>query len=89
MFSRFLTDQGTRFIRTEYVISIADVDGRCHVIWLVGDDVATQLVHGTAQENFDRLKAEELELIAAAAERQGRADRGLPLLPIPRGRTPR
>jgi hypothetical protein len=89
MFSRFFVQGGTRFIATQHIISIADTSAGCTVTWQAGDDIATQRVEGTAQENVDRLKAEELDMINAAVERQSRADRGLPLLPIPRGKVPR
>lgn len=91
MFSKFITAQGVRFVKTEHIISIADIgdEGQCTITWLVGDEMQMQRVAGTAQENFDRLKAEELELISAAAERQARVDRNLPLLPVQRGRATR
>lgn len=90
MFSRFLTNQGTLFVQTQCIVDIYDsADGTCYVHYLTGDDVLTRQVDGSAQENFDRLKAEELEMIGAAAERQQRVDRGLPLLPIPRGKVAR
>lgn len=87
MFSRFFTQAGaTLFVKTEHIISIRDGDDGCAVVWQVGDSVTSQWVAGTAQENFDRLKAEELDLISAVHERQARVDRGLPLLPVPRGK---
>lgn len=86
MFSSFTTEVGTLLIPTQRIVSIIDTAEGCIVQWEVGDDVARRLVIGTAAENFERLKADEIELMEAAAERQRRYDTGLPLLPVPRGR---
>ena len=95
MFSTFTTDNGKLIIRTEQVQGLADIatrvygtdaPPRCVVSWLVGNEVHSVDVLGTAQENFDRLKREELEMVAEAQKYQQRQEAGLPVLPIPRGR---
>lgn len=88
MLSTFTTEHGALIIRTQDIRAIEDKEGRCIVVWVIeGADIVVQTrrIEGTAAENYARLQAEELELIGAAHERQVRAERGYPMLPVPRG----
>lgn len=88
MFCTFITKEGrTLIIRTEDIRQLLDrEDGGCTVTWLVGNDPHFTTVEGAAQENLDRLRAEELQAIEAAQRLQQRQTQGLPMLPIPRGK---
>jgi hypothetical protein len=44
------------------------------------------LIQGTAQENMDRLKAEETELLIASEKLRQRQQNGYPPIPVTRGR---
>lgn len=96
MFSTFTTEHGVLIIRTADVRRIEDVrrwqadhepTTVCQVEWEPKAGVLhDRIVTGTAQENMDRLVAEEMKLIVAAEERQQRQARGLPMIPISRGK---
>lgn len=88
MFSRFTRNEGrhTFFVRVDHLIAVLDASEGCVVVYHEGDDVARVSADGTAQDNFERLQAEEIALMDAARERERRAQGGLPLLPVPRGK---
>lgn len=88
MFSRFTRNEGrhTFFVRVDHLIAVLDTTEGCMVVYHEGDDVARVIADGTAQDNFERLQAEEIALMDAARERERRAQGGLPLLPVPRGK---
>lgn len=90
MFSTF-TKEGDRtlIIRTESLVRLEDTDTGCKVAWVENGEILRCHIDGTAQENYERLKVEELKLMEMAAERQRRYDQGLPLLPVPRGKAVR
>lgn len=87
MFCTFTTDQGTLIIRTEDVRRIEDehvrADAtRCAVEWTPnGVDLHIRHVDGTARENLDRLRDEEIKAIEAAQKLQSRPVQP----PLPRG----
>jgi hypothetical protein len=86
MFCTFTTEQGALIIRSEDIRSLTDrVDG-CAVMWVIGDQVYNSHVQGTAQENLDRLRDEEIKALDAAQRLQQRAADKAALSSIPRGR---
>jgi hypothetical protein len=89
MFSRFTRHNGehTVFIRSEHLISMSDTDeGGCLLSWNGGETTAHLTIDGTATENMERLKAEELAAIDEANRHHQRAEAGLPIVPVRRGR---
>lgn len=89
MFCTFTTRQGrTLIIRTEDIRCLYDQqEGGCRVTWLIGTEEREHSdIEGTARENLERLKREELEAIDKAQQLQQRQGNGLPILPVPRGR---
>lgn len=74
-------------IRSEDLRRLEDLpSGGCVVQWVELDQLFHQTVEGTARENLERLRREELEAVAEAQKLQQRHTDGLPILPIPRGR---
>lgn len=63
-------------------------DGVCKIWWQEEgyDGWAVEEVMGTALENLERLRQEELAMVAAAERLRERHDKGLPIVPIQRGR---
>lgn len=91
MFSRFVTTSGTLFIRTEDLRFIRDADdGMATVEWDSFGSQRAAKVQGTADENLQRLRADEYAAMAENQEQQQRmqqrAQQGLPVNPIGRGR---
>lgn len=88
MFCTFTTRGGrSLIIRTEDIRQLSDQeDGGCSVTWLVGNDARFATVQGTAHENLDRLRAEELAAIERAQRLQQRQSNGMPTLPVIRGK---
>lgn len=93
MLSTFTTEHGTLIIRTQDIRRIEDTEGEgCRLAWNEEDGSHFAKIEGTAQENLDRLKAEELDAIAqaearqlAAQQAQQRVQQGFPPIPILRG----
>jgi hypothetical protein len=92
MLSTFTTEYGTLIIRTQDIREIADVEDGCLLSYWLETRMATARIQGTARENLDRLKAEELDAIAqaearqlAAQQAQQRVQQGYPPIPILRG----
>lgn len=92
MLSTFATAHGMFIIRSEDLRCIEDRPGVppndtvCYVTVLLGDKIVTTTVCGTAAENLDRLRREELQQIAEAEARHARFNQGLPIVPVQRGR---
>jgi len=83
MFSTFTTDNGKLIVRAVDIRSLQDTAKGCRLTWGVGDELTfNEIIHGTAEENMDRLRQEETDaLIAAEKIRQQQARQ-----PIERGR---
>jgi len=80
MFSTFTTDDGKLIVRAVDIRALQDTSKGCRLTW--GDVGSTAIIHGTAEENMDRLRQEETDaLIAAEKIRQQQARQ-----PIERGR---
>ncbi len=93
MFSTFPTKHGALIIRTEAIRRLEDQEEDaspvCYVEWWRDDgESESRPIQGTAAENFERLKREELAAIDAAQKAQQRAGNGFPMLPTQRGRMP-
>lgn len=102
MFSTFTTKDGTLILRTQDVRRLEDRphnDGEsstCVVVWVENEHSLEPLcrdVLGTARENLDRLKAEELAAVKAAHEFERqlqqpatKAPALAPIVPVGRGR---
>lgn len=89
MFSRFIKpDDKTILIRSAAITAIEDSDnGVCVVTWVESDGPRYTKVQGTAAENYARLQQEEIALMDAAERRARRAQSGLPMEQVRRGRT--
>lgn len=92
MLSTFTTGYGTLIIRTQDIREISDAEGGCLLLYWLETRIATASIQGTARENLDRLKQEELDEITAMEARQlaaqqvaQRVSQGYPQLPIVRG----
>jgi hypothetical protein len=91
---KFSTEEGhSVYVRAEDIRRIADYkEGSAIIRWLEGDDNVSQVVKGTADENYARLSEEERQRAAEyEALRQQQAIRQLsgqaPIgKPTPRGR---
>lgn len=88
MFSRFTTPDGEAlYVRTVDVRRLEDLPDRCCLVcWNEDGDAQSRVVAGTAQENFERLKQEELAMLMEAQKYEQRQQNNLPILPVPRGR---
>lgn len=93
MLVKFVTKQGGNlYIRAEDIRRIVDYNDDALVRWLEGNDSCSQVVKGTADENYARLSEEERQRAAEyEALRQQQAMRQLsghaPIgKPTPRGR---
>lgn len=87
MLSKFTTEHGTLIIRTEDIRGIEDRnDGSTVLIWVIEGAVQVHTITGTAAENLARLQTEEFLLMEKAAQAQRRIDKGMPALPIVRGK---
>lgn len=88
MFSTFTKhDDRALLVRTQDLRFIEDVaGGDTEIGYEVAGVLHTQSIQGTATENLERLRAEELAAMAFAQRLQQREQSGLPLLPIKRGR---
>lgn len=60
--------------------------GESLVIWIENGERLEAAVAGTADENFARLRDEELKAALDYEKAQGRARQGLPSVPVQRGR---
>lgn len=85
MLSTFTTKDGLLVIRSEDLRRIEDRAHGCAITYLVGDEPISGVVLGTAQENLDRITADEARQLAAYTEMQARTQQGLPALPVVRG----
>lgn len=80
MFSTFTTDDGKLIVRAVDIRSLRDTPKGCQLVY--GDTGMGTIIHGTAEENMDRLRQEETDaLIAAERMRQQQARQ-----PVERGR---
>lgn len=93
MLVKFTTKGGESvYIRAEDIRRVADYNGDALIRWLEGNDSCSQVVKGTADENYARLSEEERQRAAEyEALRQQQALRQLsgqaPIgKPTPRGR---
>lgn len=93
MLCTFATTDGTLIVRAEDIRAIADEPPRpqdegpqCRLTWLIGTETHHARILGTAQENLDRITAEERVRIEEATRMQERLQRGLPGTPVARGR---
>lgn len=77
MFSTFTTKSGkTLLIRAVDMRVLEDTSNGCVLIWeSTPGQLMDRNIQGTAQENLDRLKAEEMAAIAAAQRQQAMAER--------------
>lgn len=96
MLTTFTTKDGLLVIRAEDLRRIEDVPAApwngaapahaCEVEWApTGQELICRFVLGTAQENLDRIVAEEMKILATHQDMQKRAHQGLPALPVVRG----
>ena len=85
MLATFTTKEGLLVIRSEDLRRIEDMSNGCAITYLIGDESIARPVLGTAQENLNRITADEARQLAAYAEMQARSQQGLPALPIVRG----
>ncbi len=85
MLSTFTTKDGLLVIRSEDLRRIEDRGGGCLITFLIGNEQMDRPILGTAQENLDRISAEERAALATYTEMQARAQQGLPALPVVRG----
>ena len=89
MFSTFTLwlEHGSIFVRAVDIRVLRDIDDHCILVFEVTSGQLTEvLIHGTAQENLDRLKQEETEALIAAEKVRQRQSAGLPSMPVIRGR---
>lgn len=92
---------GSLYIRAEDLRSITDMpawehpqglkeEARTFVSWVEGDTRLEQAITGTADENFERLRADELRMVEEHEQRRVQAMRNapmpLPLPAVPRGK---
>lgn len=72
MFITFTTSSGrVLYIRGQNLLSLADLDdGTCTIAFTEGDAVGHYVVAGTATENLERLKADELQQQREAQARE-------------------
>lgn len=92
MLTTFTTEHGLLVIRSEDLRRLCDIhtpdtpdDRRCLVHWLEHDRMQSDVILGTAEENRDRIVAEETRAIAVYEDMRRRADTGSPALPVVRG----
>jgi len=91
MLTTFTTEHGALVIRSEDLRRLEDtvhLDGSsagCTLGWIEGEAMKYAAILGTAQENRDRLVAEELHAIAEYEAMQRRQQEGRPMLPVVRG----
>jgi hypothetical protein len=93
MLSTFTTSDGTLIIRTQDIRRIEDAPEETTLAYWEEGHMVYRPIQGTARENLDRLKQEELDEIAAATARQlalqaqqQRVQNGLPQVPLLRGK---
>ena len=72
-------------IRGETIKRLEDTNKGCVVVW-VEESMEERLIEGTARENLERLKAEELKILDEHQRLQQRQAQGLPLQQVQRGR---
>ena len=95
MLCTFTTEPGrTVIIRSEDIRQITDMpSGETLLLWQCGDAIHSEFVEGTATENTLRLQTEELDAMSRIAAHQQaaqlRAQQGLPVLPVARGKAGR
>jgi hypothetical protein len=81
MFSTFTTDDGKVIVRAVDIRSLQDTAKGCRLTW--GDTSSfSAIIHGTAEENMDRLRQEETDALIAAERMRQQQQRQ----PIERGR---
>jgi len=80
MFSTFTTDNGKLIVRAVDIKSLEDTAKGCRLTW--GDTGMGTIIHGTAEENMDRLRQEETDALIAAERMRQQQQRK----PIERGR---
>ena len=87
MFSVFVKLDGSQLIiRAIDLRRLEDSPHGTIVGWDEGASMVERFIQGTAQENLDRLKAEETEALIAAEKLRARQAQGLPAEPVQRGR---
>jgi len=87
VFSRFITrGDRTILIRSAAITTIEDTADGAQVVWVESDGPRSVNVQGTADENYARLQQEEIALMDAAEQRARRAQSGLPMQRVLRGR---
>ncbi len=91
MLCTFTTRDGMVIIRSDDIRLIEDgASNSAELIWLMGDELTTRTIQGTATENRDRIQQEELDLIARVEahryETQRRLSEGYPVPPVARGK---
>ena len=78
-------------IRSDDIRRIIDDEfNKTWVVYVVGSEVFSDQITGTARENMQRIQQEELDLIARIEEHrqqlQKRVSDGYPAIPVQRGR---
>lgn len=73
-------------IRSEDIRRFEDKhDSNCQIAWVENGEMVFAIVQGTARENLERLRNEELAAIDSAQRAQQRQASGMPVVPVPRG----
>jgi len=87
MFSVFTKVNGSKLIiRAVDLRRLEDGLDATEIAWDECGESITSYIQGSAQENLDRLKAEETEALIAAEKLRQRQAQGLPAEPVQRGR---
>lgn len=88
MFSTFTTRGGRALIiRAIDLRMLEDAADGCTILWEpTPGQLMDRAIQGTAQENMDRLRAEETEMLIAAERLRARQASGHPPMPVQRGR---
>lgn len=73
-------------IPADSIKRLEDTATGCVVAWLENNELLSCTIEGTAHENHERLRQEELKLLDEAQRLQQRQSNGLPMLPVQRGR---
>jgi len=83
MFSTFTTDNGKLIVRAVDISTLEDTPKGCMLIWEpTPGQLMDRTIHGTAEENMDRLRQEETDALIAAERMRQQQQRQ----PIERGR---
>jgi len=87
MFSVFVKLDGSHLIiRAVDLRRLEDLEHGAEVAWDECGSSYARAIQGSAQENLDRLKAEETDALIAAEKIRQRQAQGLPAEPVQRGR---